>query len=217
MRTQDIHMASTIDLESRVIMSSGAIDQNDARILMRIKVPEPGLYTLVKTETNLTDQSWTSWLMTLGEGVTMPIDDPTNMLLSRQFKKSKYLPELGAVLFYDGEVRPGDSVLKIARFTIQAQELQLCHSRSSLPGGLLDDLLEDEMQDPADQTPDEDDDATVYKLLNTHYADVGRKPVIEVFSPVHVIQPKGVDIATFGESRISRDEIGTQGFFGGSN
>lgn len=217
MRSHDLHMASTIDLESRVIMSSGAIDQNNARILMRIKVPEPGLYTLVKTETNLTDQSWTSWLMNLGEGVTMPIDDPTNMLLSRQFKKSKYLPELGAVLFYDGEVRPGDSVLKIARFKIQAQELQLCHSRSSTPKGLLDDLDEDQMQDPADQTYEDDDDDTVYKLLNTHYADVSRKPVIEVFSPVHVIRPKGVDIVTFDRDPALRDDVGNRGFFGNPN
>ena len=42
MRSKDLFMAATIDPERRIIMVSGAIDQNEVTIVMRIAVPEKG-------------------------------------------------------------------------------------------------------------------------------------------------------------------------------
>jgi hypothetical protein len=123
-------MAAVIDPRSRIIMVSGAIDRNEQTIVMRIPVPEPGEWTVTKAEVNLTDECWTAWQITLGEGLSLAEGDAKRLLLSRQFRKCTYLPSRGAILFYDGEVRPGDAVFKMARLVVKGREIVMSHNRS---------------------------------------------------------------------------------------
>lgn len=169
MRAKDLHMAATIDPISRIIMVSGAIDCNEHAIVLRIPVPESGEWTLIKAETNMTDEVWTLWQITLGEGVNVPTDS-SQLLLSRQFKKCKYLPERGAILFYDGEVRPGDAIFKIARLHVERDEIVLSHHR---------------MCDPPKSI----------EMLEEGFGD--EWPKIEVIAPVRIVQPDDLNVDTF--------------------
>lgn len=173
MRAKDLHMAATIDVESRTVMVSGGIDRNDQTIVMRIAVPESGPWTIIKAEVNLTDEAWTAWQITLGKGVSIPTHNPTNMLMSRQFKRCKYIPERGAIMFYDGEVRPGDAIFKSARLEVDdGKEIILSHSRvSRWTGKSLEDLVKHGFGDDW--------------------------PKIEVVAAVRIVQPGDIDILSF--------------------
>lgn len=138
-------------------MVSGAIDCNEHAIVLRIPVPESGEWTLIKAETNMT------------EGVNVPTDS-SQLLLSRQFKKCKYLPERGAILFYDGEVRPGDAIFKIARLHVERDEIVLSHHR---------------MCDPPKSI----------EMLEEGFGD--EWPKIEVIAPVRIVQPDDLNVDTF--------------------
>lgn len=213
MRSQDLHMAATIDLASRVIMVSGAIDQDDSVIVMHIPIPEPGPYTLVKAETNLTDSPWDMWLITLGEGVSLPTNDPTNLLLSRQFKKGQYFPEHGAILFYDGEVRPGDSVIKIMRFDVQGNSLPLAHGkRKKKPKRNDDDNLNDVIGNST-FVDDPSDENYAYNLLRYSLAYADRRPKVEVVAPTRIIQTDESDIAAMAAVSSGVARATHSGFF----
>ncbi|WP_337868154.1 DUF6423 family protein [Meiothermus sp.] len=200
LRSKDLHMAATIDMESRTIMVSGAIDVNRVTIVMRVPIPEPGEYTLVKAETNLTDEPWLCWQITLGEGVSLPLQNPTNLLLSRQFRKAKYLADRGAILFWDGEVRPGDAIFKMARLNISGNYMILSHNR----GGLTDGIF-DEDEDESDDTGLEQDTPRINLpgALDRYYEHITRHgfgddlPKIEVETPVRIVQPGEIDILSF--------------------
>lgn len=175
MRAKDLHMAATIDVESRTIMVSGGIDRNDHTIVLRIPIPEPGIWTVTKAEVNLTDKTWTAWQITLGPGVSVPTDDPTNLLMSRQFRKCKYIPERGAIMFYDGEVRPGDAIFKIARVKATGTEIVFSHSRGSDP------IEGDAIQ----------------------YGFGDEWPKIEVVAAVRIVQPGDIDILSFERAPVA--------------
>jgi len=181
MRAQDLHMGATIDPQTRTIMVSGGIDRNEHTIVLRVPVPATGVWTVTKAEVNLTDQVWYGWQITLGKGVSMPMNDPAGLLLSRQFRKCRYLPERGAILFYDGEVRPGDAIFKMARLHVAGNELVLSHSRTSDPNWITD------------------------ATINNGFGD--DFPRIEVFTPVRLVKPGDIDLGTFPGYEEAQREV----------
>lgn len=129
MRADDLHMAATIDPKNRFILVTGAIDRNDATVVLRVdEIPEPGLWTVVKAEVNLTGEPWTAWQMTLGDGVALP-DKGDRLLLCRQLPQAEYFGDRNAIVFSGGEVRPGEAVLKVARLVIEKGLMVMSHNR----------------------------------------------------------------------------------------
>ena len=206
MRSKDLHMAATIDLESKTIMVSGSIDVNDAIIVMRVPVPEPGRYTLIKAETNLTDQPWCAWQIGLGDGVTLPVMNPTNMLLSRQFRKCKYNQDRASILFYDGEVRPGDAIFKMAHLDIAGPAMILSHGRAT--PSLWDFPVEEETDvdqdngffEPDKERSDRQDKREQFHERMLMHGFGHNFPRIEVETPVRIVQPGDIDLASFANT-----------------
>ena len=66
-RARDIQMAAVADVRRRVIMISGAIDAPDHDVSVSINLPEPGRWQVIKSETNLTDQTWVAMEVTTDE------------------------------------------------------------------------------------------------------------------------------------------------------
>jgi hypothetical protein len=118
LRARDMHMAAAVDVARRTVLVTGGIDQNQQVLQMKIDLPEPGLWTFIKAETNLTDDPWFAWQITFGGLMRLPVDPKDRLVQCRQFKRNNYIPERGAVLFCDGEVRPGEPILKIFRVDV---------------------------------------------------------------------------------------------------
>jgi hypothetical protein len=135
MRSKDLHMAATADLKRRHVLVTGAIDQNDQNLIMRLQLPKPGLWTFIKAEVNLTKDPWLAWQITLGENFKIPRLKKDRLVQCRQFKRAEYVPDRGALVFTDGEVRPGESVLKVFNLFVEGKSLAratgvvLAHSR----------------------------------------------------------------------------------------
>jgi len=81
-RARVIQMAGIADVRRRVLMISGAIDTTEHDISLCVNLPEPGLWQVIKSETNLTDQTWVAIQVTTDEESSF-VDDAT--ILSRQF------------------------------------------------------------------------------------------------------------------------------------
>lgn len=111
-RARDIQMAGVADVRRRVLMISGAIDTADHDLSLCVNLPEPGRWQVIKSETNLTDQTWVAIQATTDEESVF-VSDPDTMIMSRQFAKSFLTPDNRRLTFYDGEVRPGEALLKV--------------------------------------------------------------------------------------------------------
>ncbi|GAB2755239.1 DUF6423 family protein [Amycolatopsis magusensis] len=111
-RARDIQMAGVADVGRRVLMITGAIDTTDHDVSVTVNLPEPGRWQIIKSETNLTDKTWVAMQVTTDEDSVI-VNDADTMLMSRQFAKSFMTPDQRRVTFYDGEVRPGEAVLKV--------------------------------------------------------------------------------------------------------
>lgn len=114
-RARDIQMGAVADVRRRVIMVSGAVDTRGHAISASINLPEAGQWQVIKSETNLTDQTWVAVQVTTDEDSHF-INDADTMTVSRQFAKSFMTPDGRRITFYDGEVRPGESLLKVYSF-----------------------------------------------------------------------------------------------------
>jgi hypothetical protein len=110
-RARDIQMTGVADLGRRVLMITGAIDTTDHDVAISVSLPEPGRWQVIKAETNLTDRTWVAMQAMLDEDSTF-VDDPGTALMSPQFAKTFMTPDQRRLTFYDGEVRPGEAVLK---------------------------------------------------------------------------------------------------------
>jgi len=66
-RARDIQMAGVADVRRRVLMISGAIDTADHDLSLCVNLPEPGRWQVIKSETNLTDQTWVAIQATTDE------------------------------------------------------------------------------------------------------------------------------------------------------
>src|SRR5918999_3274091 len=106
-RARDIQMAGVADLRRRVLMISGAIDVVDYDVSVSINLPESGRWQIIKSETNLTDQTWVAMQVTTDEDTTF-VGGADAMVMSRQFSKTFLTPDQRRLTFYDGEVRPGE-------------------------------------------------------------------------------------------------------------
>ncbi|MER6712269.1 MULTISPECIES: DUF6423 family protein [unclassified Streptomyces] len=166
-RARDIQMAASADLERRVLMISGAIDTKEHDIAVSFELPDAGRWQVIKSESNLTDAPWLTWQMTAGEG-TRFVNDADAMVVSRQFAKTFMTPDQSRIMFYDGEVRPGEAVLKMFTIECATRRGKVSHSR---------------FQPPPTESPKK-----VNGLIEEYVANgMPPKPVIEVVVPVTLI------------------------------
>ena len=167
-RARDIQMAAVADVRRRVLMVSGAIDVTDHDVSVCLNLPEPGRWQIIKSETNLTDQTWVAMQVVMDEDTTIVADADT-MILSRQFAKTFLTPDARRLMFYDGEVRPGEAVLKVYSIEASQRRPTYAHSRYSpiTASGEPQDMAARLEQIVADGLP--------------------QRPVIEIIVPVTVI------------------------------
>ena len=129
-RARDIQMAGVADVRRRVLMVSGAIDVVDYDVSVSINLPEPGRWQIIKSETNLTDQTWVAMQVTTDED-THFVEGGDALVMSRQFGKSFLTPDMRRLTFFDGEVRPGEAVLKVFEIETEVRRPAYAHARYS--------------------------------------------------------------------------------------
>ncbi|GLY39702.1 hypothetical protein Amsp01_057250 [Amycolatopsis sp. NBRC 101858] len=164
-RARDVQMTGTADLARRVLMITGAIDTTDHDVSVSVSLPEPGRWQVIKAETNLTDQTWVAMQAVMDEDSTF-LDD--EMLMSPQFSKSFMTPDQRRLTFYDGEVRPGETVLKTYSMETGGRKPTYFYSRYS--------PIATDSAEQSQQTLDE---------LVTN--GMGQRPVVELIVPVTVL------------------------------
>jgi hypothetical protein len=166
-RARDIQIAGVADLRRRVLMISGAIDTTDHDISVCVNLPEPGRWQVIKSETNLTDRTWVAMQVVTDEDSTF-VDDGDTLVLSRQFSKSFITPDQRRLTFYDGEVRPGEAVLKVYTLETSGRRPSYAYSRYS---PIATDTAEQSKQ-------------TLEELIRD---GMRQRPVVELIVPVTVI------------------------------
>ncbi|MFE0025281.1 DUF6423 family protein [Amycolatopsis sp. NPDC059021] len=160
-------MAGVADVRRRVLMISGAIDTTDHDVSVSVNLPEPGRWQVIKSETNLTDKTWVAMQVVTDEDSTF-VNDPDTLVLSRQFSKSFMTPDQRRLTFYDGEVRPGEAVLKVYTLEAGGRKPTYAYSRYS---PIATDSAEQSQQ-------------TLEELVTN---GMRQRPVIELIVPVTVI------------------------------
>ena len=148
-------------------MISGAIDTPDHDISLCVNLPEPGRWQVIKSETNLTDQTWVA-IQATTDDESVFVNDADTLVLSRQFAKSFMTPDQRRLTFYDGEVRPGESLLKVYSLETSARRPAYTYSRYS-------PLASDDAQ------------TSEAKLAQMLSEGLPQRPVIELIVPVTVI------------------------------
>jgi hypothetical protein len=166
-RARDIQMAGVADIRRRVLMISGAIDTTDHDVSLSVNLPEPGRWQVIKSETNLTDQTWVA-IQAMTDEESSFVDDADSMILSRQFSKTFMTPDHRRLTFYDGEVRPGEALLKVYTLETSSRKPAYVHSRYS-------PITEASAEDSAE------------KLRQMITDGLPSRPVIELIIPVTVI------------------------------
>lgn len=166
-RARDITMGALADLRRRVLMVTGAIDTTEHDVSVTINLPEPGKWQIIKSETNLTDQTWVAMQVTTDADSTLVVDED-HMLMSRQFSKTFLTPDHRRLTFYDGEVRPGEAVLKV--FTIETSK-----SRPAYAHARYSPVSADAQADYSE------------KLTDIVTNGIPQRPVVELIVPVTVI------------------------------
>ncbi|HLG65693.1 MAG TPA: DUF6423 family protein [Ktedonosporobacter sp.] len=131
-RSKDVEMAAVVDVEKRLVLITGTIDTNDHDILVRVDLPDAGEWSIIKSETNLTDSSWFAWQITFGEGMFLA-PGSEDRVLARQYKAHYANAEKGRLTFYDGEVRPGEAVLKMFTIRTPVPRIVMAHDREKDP------------------------------------------------------------------------------------
>lgn len=129
-RARDIQMAGVADVRRRVLMISSAIDTTDHDISLSVNLPEPGRWQVIKSVSNLTEQTWVAIQVVTDEESSI-VSDPDTMILSRQFAKTFITPDQRRLIFYDGEVRPGESLLKMYTLETMAHKPSYSYSQYS--------------------------------------------------------------------------------------
>lgn len=129
-RARDIQMGAVADVRRRVLMVSGAIDTTEHDVSVSLSLPEPGRWQVIKSESNLTSDTWVAMQVTTDSDSAI-VDDADTMVLSRQFAKSFLTPDQRRLTFYDGEVRPGEAVLKVFSIDSSSRRPAYAHARYS--------------------------------------------------------------------------------------
>ena len=165
-RARDIQMAGVADVRRRVLMISGAIDTTDHHISICVNLPEPGRWQVIKSETNLTDQTWVA-IQVMTDEESSFVNDANNAVISRQFAQTFMTPDQRRLTFYDGEVRPGESLLKMYTLDTSARRPTYTYSQYS---------------------PITEDSTEISSKLSQMITDgLPSRPVIELIVPVTVI------------------------------
>lgn len=126
-RAKDIEMAARIDVNRRLVLVTGAIDTNEHDILVQIPLPAAGTWHIIKAETNLTSEAWCAWQISFGSGVT--VSPAEGALACRQLERVYVSEARDRVTFYEGEIRPGEAILKIYTVDTTMPEIRMSHSR----------------------------------------------------------------------------------------
>jgi hypothetical protein len=129
-RARDVQMAAVADVRRRVLMVSGAIDVTEHDVSVSLHLPEPGRWQIIKSETNLTGQTWVAMQVTTDDD-TVIVADADSMTMSRQFARSFVTPDGRRLIFHDGEVRPGEAVLKVFSIETSSRRPAYAHARYS--------------------------------------------------------------------------------------
>lgn len=129
-RARDIPMSAIANVARKLLLISGAVDATDHDVSMSIPLPAPGRWTVVKAETNLTDQIWVAMQITTDEDTTFANDTDT-MISSTQFSKTFMTPDLRRLTFYGGEVRPGEAAVKMFDLEATSGNPTYAHARYS--------------------------------------------------------------------------------------
>lgn len=166
-RARDIQMAGVADLRRHVLMISGAIDTPDHDISLCVNLPEPGRWQVIKSETNLTDQTWVAIQAATDEDSTF-VNDAETLVLSRQFAKTFMTPDQRRLMFYEGEVRPGEALLKVYSLETSARRPTYTYSRYS-------PVSAEHMEESKD------------RLQRMLIEGLPQRPVVELIVPVTVI------------------------------
>jgi hypothetical protein len=166
-RARDIQMAGVADLRRHVLMISGAIDTPDHDISLCVNLPEPGRWQVIKSETNLTNQTWVAIQATTDEESAF-VNDADTLVLSRQFAKSFMTPDQRRLTFYDGEVRPGEALLKV--YTLETSSRRPAYTYSRYSPVSAEDLA-----------------GSQERLERMLTEGMPQRPVIELIIPVTVI------------------------------
>jgi hypothetical protein len=148
-------------------MISGAIDTVDHDVSICVNLPEPGRWQVIKSETNLTDKTWVAMQVVVDENSVF-VNDEDTMIISRQYAKSFITPDQRRLTFYDGEVRPGEAVLKVYTLETTGRRPSYAYSRYS----------------PIATDSPEKYDETLERLIAE---GMPQRPVIEAIVPVTVI------------------------------
>lgn len=166
-RARDIQMAGVADLRRRVLMITGAIDTDDHDISLGVNLPEPGRWQVIKSHTNLTSQTWVAIQEMTDENSTF-VEDEGSIIMARQFAKSFLTPDHRRLTFYDGEVRPGEALLKMYTLVTSGNRPSYSYSAYS-------PLAADSAAESSD------------KLQQMLTDGLPQRPVIEVIVPVTII------------------------------
>jgi hypothetical protein len=166
-RARDIQMAGVADVRRRVLMVSGAIDVTDYDVSVSINLPDSGRWQIIKSETNLTDQVWVAMQVTLDED-THFVEGADALVMSRQFAKSFITPDQRRITFFDGEVRPGEAVLKVYEIETETSRPAYFHSLYS----------------PVSNASAEESEDALQRIVSD---GMPQRPAIEVIVPVTVI------------------------------
>ncbi|MFI5617936.1 DUF6423 family protein [Streptomyces sp. NPDC051567] len=160
-------MAGVADVRRRVLMISGAIDTVDHDVSVCVNLPEPGRWQVIKSETNLTDRTWVAMQAVTDEDSVF-IDDADTLVMSRQFSKAFITPDQRRLTFYDGEVRPGEAVVKMYTLETTGRKPTYAYSRYS----------------PVATDGPEQTAAALDRMIAE---GMPQRPVIEIIVPVTVI------------------------------
>ena len=145
-RSRDVQMTAVAFLETRTILVSGTLETSDRAVMVTYDLPSEGEWTFIKVETNLSDQSWSSWIMSVDEDGEF-VENPARPAISQQFAQAVYSVDHRRLGFFDGEVRPGEAVLK--QFTVRApsRRFYMSHGQRHRPqvapiGEIFSEILE---------------------------------------------------------------------------
>ena len=106
-----VPMKATIYQKYRLIMVSGSIGTNKNDIQVRIAKLPSGRWKVIRAQVNYTNKRWMAWQIAFGDNTR--IVETGNAVASRQFTKFCVLPKHNALVLYDGEVIPGEPLLKM--------------------------------------------------------------------------------------------------------
>lgn len=166
-RARDIPMNAVAHVGHRMLMISGALDAADHDVSISINLPAPGRWQVIKSETNLTDQTWVAMQITTDDDTTF-VNDSGSVIGSTQFAKMFMTPDQRRLTFYDGEVRPGESAMKVFDLECAGGQPTYAHARYSR-------VASDSQEQSAE-------------ALERLIADgMPQRPVVELIVPVKII------------------------------